>query len=185
MNKIEAYKKIIKTITAVSKDVELGSTVTYFKDQLVDVIETDKLSTLFNIPIKSDDSIRGSWVRLCDGITIGKYGKEFNRTISWSEDGRQPKDEWLLVVSFPPGAYIFGQDYQQDTFDQFFNELRAYGTKYVDVVNHCLYFSPEKAKDVYENYLRIYKKYSEIAEYNRKDQKIAELKKQLDLLESV
>ena len=44
---------------------------------------------------------------------IGLFGRKHKRTISWSFDGRQPEDEYLFKVSFPTGAYIFGDGESQ------------------------------------------------------------------------
>ena len=46
--------------------------------------------------------------------------------ISRSDDWRQPKNERLFQISFPTGAYIFGDDYPKNLGEELFNELKSY-----------------------------------------------------------
>jgi len=71
---------------------------------------------------------------------VGWWGEKYGRHISWSDDGKQPEDELLLVISFPTGAYIFGDDYPTEFFKEFFQELKTYNPKYTDTTNKTLYF---------------------------------------------
>jgi hypothetical protein len=106
----------------------------------------------------------------------GKY-------ISWPDDDRQPKDEWLLGISFPTGAYIFGDDYdgQQQLFQDFIKELRSYNPDYSDSHNNCYYWKLENAKPIYSEFNNIFCQYRERnkSEFNkRKAEKLrAELAK--------
>lgn len=114
-----------------------------------------------------------------------KVGKDFNNSISWSDDGRQPDNELLLNIAFPTGAYIFGEDYPKVLFQKFFLELKSYNPKYTDSHNHCLYFSMDNAKDVFNNFVAIYKKYCEINKEDFKQRKIERMKADLAKLEGV
>lgn len=104
----------------------------------------------------------------------GKY-------ISWSDDDRQPKNEWLLNISFSTGAYIFGQDYdgQQELFQSFIKELKSYKPDYSDTVNKSFYWKLENAKAIFEAFPDIYKKYQQLNtdDFNRR--KVEKLKKEL------
>ena len=115
---------------------------------------------------------------------IGMWGEKFRRTISWSVDDRQPEDEMLLDISFPTGAYIFGQDYPQSIFQRFWLELKSFNPDYIDEVNHCLYWKIENAKDVFNSFDSVLKKYHKINEEDSKTRKIETLKKQLQELEN-
>ena len=53
-----------------------------------------------NIDPKRINSLE--WNKIGEYMSIGKWGKKYNRTISWSIDGRQPNDEILLSISFNP-----------------------------------------------------------------------------------
>lgn len=182
MKTIDAYKKILKVIKSCAKDVELDSSVdiSYKLEQL---ITREEIQESFGISLSNCYEYGATYFCLRDGKFIGKYGSKYNRTISWSDDGKQPEDEWLFVISYPTGAFIFGEDYQQETFKQYFDELKGFEPKYVDTVNHNLYYTVEKAKAVFEKVDEVLKKYRAIAEENRKEAKIEALKKQLEALE--
>lgn len=100
--------------------------------------------------------------------------------ISWSDDGKQPKNEWLYVMSFGSGPYIFGGEYPQETFKSFFLELKEFGAKYCDTANHSLYFSPDKAKAVHEAFWGVFKKHKDLVQgeikKKRKERLLRELK---------
>lgn len=112
----------------------------------------------------------------------GNYG----RSISWSEGGKQPVDEWLYSVSFGTGAYIFGEDYngQQQLFQDFFEELRTYKPDYEDLHNHCLYWKPENAKEIMSQFKVILNKYRDRNREELKTRKIAKLEEELTKLKS-
>lgn len=107
----------------------------------------------------------------------GKY-------ISWSDDERQPKNEWLLCISFPTGAYVFGQDYegQQKLFQDFFNELKSYGPKYTDTANKTLYWNIENAKKIYNEVGSVFAKYKERNKSEFKAREIQRLRKEMEKL---
>lgn len=182
MKTIDAYKKILKVIKSCAKDVELDSSVdiSYKLEQL---ITREEIQDSFGIDLSTCYNSGADYFKTHDDKFIGKYGSKYNRTISWSDDGTQPEDEWLFVISYPTGAFIFGEDYQQETFKQYFNELKKFEPKYVDTANHNLYYTADKAKAVYEKVDEFLKKYRAIAEDNRKESKIEALKKQLEALE--
>lgn len=102
--------------------------------------------------------------------------------ISYSDDDRQPEaDEYLYVISFPTGAYIFGQHYPIRLFQEFFHELREYGPKYLDSANKTLYFDSSNAKEIHRDFSGILKKYEERAQDDykriRREQLVEELRK--------
>ena len=110
----------------------------------------------------------------------GKGGKY----ISWSDDERQPKNEWLLVINFSTGAYIFGNDYayQQQLFQDFFNELKSYKPDFTDINNRNLYWKIENAKSIYDNFDKILKEYRERNKSEFNDRKIKKLEEELEKL---
>lgn len=182
MKTIDAYKKILKVVKSCAKEAYLDSTIdiSYKLEQL---ITREEIQESFGIDLRGCYNYGDTYFNLGEDKYIGKYGSKYNRTISWSVDGRQPEDEWLLAITYPTGAYIFGEDYQKETFAQYFDELKEFEPKYVDTANHCLYYTADKAKAVYEKVDEIYKKYRAIAEDNRKASKIEVLRKQLEELE--
>ena len=116
-------------------------------------------------------------------MSICKFGKKKRRTISWSDDGRQPEDdELLLSISFATGAYIFSDDYPETLFKDFFNELASYAPKYKDTVNKCLYFSMDNAGKIFNDFDAILAKYKSLNKEDFKKRKIEKLKKELETL---
>lgn len=113
---------------------------------------------------------------------IGMFGEKHKRTISASDDRKQPKDELLLQISFPTGAYIFGEDYPEDLFDRLFSELKEYKPKYCDTINSKLYYPIESAKEVFNNFNDILSKYKNIYKQESKQREIEEMEKKLNKL---
>ena len=105
-----------------------------------------------------------------------------NTKISWSDNGEQPNGEYLIKFSYPTGAYIFGGDYPQVFFKNFFLELKSYKPDYIDSNNSSLYFKLENAKDIFNNYDTILKKYYELNKEDFKQREIIRMQKELDKL---
>lgn len=119
---------------------------------------------------------------------IGLFGEKYRRTISWSVDGRQPEDEYLFFVDFPTGAYIFesrtlNDDYPADLFRKFWLELKSYNPDYIDERNKGLYWKLENARDAFNNYEDVLKKYHELNKEDIKQRRIAKMKADLEQLE--
>lgn len=100
-------------------------------------------------------------------------------TISWEDNGKKPKGERLIKFSYPTGAYIFGGDYPCDFFNKFFLELKSYSPDYIDSANSALYFKLENAKEVFNNYDSIIKKYHELNKEDFKQREIIKKQKEL------
>src|SRR3990167_5761290 len=89
------------------------------------------------------------WNTFGSYLSIGLFGKKYRRTISWSDDGKQPEDETMIYLSFSTGAYIFGDDYPTELFQKFWQELKTYNPKYSDTTNKNLYFSLENGAKLF------------------------------------
>lgn len=148
MKTIDAYKKILKVIENCAKDVELDIHVD-ISYRLKQLITREEIQESFGINLKNCYDYNDGYFKVGKDEYLARFGSKHNRTISWSVDGRQPEDEWLLAVTYPTGAYVFGADYQEETFKQYFNELKKFEPKYVDEANHNLYYTADKAKAVY------------------------------------
>ena len=108
-----------------------------------------------------------------------------NKSISWSDDGRQPDlGERLYIVSFPCGPYTLHPDYPKQAFGEFFDKLKNYGPKYSDTANNTLYFTPEKAKAVHNDLLRLIDQAREIGSREALEEKAERLRKELAQLEA-
>ncbi len=189
--RIQAYTEIIEVIKKHERTLEARYNARVpDPDNLSTVIRMLNVSKKFGIPISEDSP--SEWMNVIspdgkryryDFMNLGFfYG---DREISWSDDGRQPKDEWLFKIGFPTGAYIFGngdclsKEYPVETFGAFFEELRSYGPKYSDTANHSLYFSSDNARRVYEDFDGIFTRYKEGVVDEMKRQKKRELEQEL------
>jgi len=105
-------------------------------------------------------------------------------TISWEDNGKKPQGERLIKFSYPTGAYIFGSDYPCDFFKKFFLELKRFNPDYIDSANSSLYFKLENAKEVFNNYDSIIKKYYDLNREDFKQREIIRIQKELDKLKS-
>lgn len=113
-----------------------------------------------------------------------QYRSGGGRYISWSDDGRQPLDEWLLQLTFGTGAYIFGDDYegQRQLFQDFFNELKSYKPDFSDSHNNSLYWKLGNAKNIFTNFNSILKKYNDRNREELKQREIDKLESKLNKL---
>ena len=179
MNKIEAYKLILKTINDCDAQVKLDTDISTYN--LPSLIKKCELEEEFGIKIKYIKS--ETWFDCGYYSTIGLWGSVHGRTISWSDDDRQPEDEWLYQISFPTGAYIFGNDYCTNTFGLFFAELKSFSPKYSDTNNHNLYFTSDTAAKVHNEFEGLLKKYSGFVQKEINDKRIEKIKKELESLE--
>ncbi len=82
---------------------------------------------------------------------------------------KQPEiDRWVLKIRFGTGAYIFGDDYDIETFDAFFKELiETYKPEFIDNVNNELLWyiedtnAPKAASGLTQIYDKYFKKHKE------------------------
>ena len=177
MKKIEEYKKILAVVNECTKidNSMLLCDIEY-------AIKAEELYEEFGFG-GIDQYLYSDYVKVSDYEFIAKYGKDCNYTIAWSDDGRQPDDEWLYVISFPAGAYVLGDYYPKDTFNTFFNELKKFVPKYIDTENHSLYFSVSNAKIAHNNFYEIFNKYKNLAAAENKKRRAEKLRKELEELE--
>lgn len=183
MEKVKkAYDEVLKSLNKHKdvivfdvKDLERKAKIHLFGLELKEVYG-------FNIDPKQVDSIDS--IRFGEYRTVGAWGEKHRRTIAWSVDGRQPKDEMLLQICFSTGAYIFCEDYPITLFQKFWLELKSFSPDYIDEVNHGLYWKLENAKDVFNSFGEIIKKYVDLNKEDAKKRQIDRLKKELDKLES-
>jgi len=173
-DKIQAYKELL---AVADKHLDVFK-CNHSIRTLTEDLETLEISKLFNLELTYAGTkryyIKGSY----DNWThVAFYGE--GSKISWSDDGRQPEDEWLYCVSFACGAYIFGEEYPTQTFQKFFNELKSFGPKYSDTVNKCLYFTSENAYKVHAAWKELFLKYKAQVQDELKAKRKQELEEEL------
>ena len=187
-DKIAAYKDLLKVVKKHSEAFDRES-VTLAPLHVKSIVEALDVSERFGIPLQGIQS--GTHLRVKnvydDWTGLSLFGEKHGRTIGCSDNGKQPKDEWLLVISFPCGAYTFGGEgfdakYPKKTFDAFFAELKSYSPAYSDTANHRLYFASDVAKVVYENFYDIFNKYKSQVGEELKAQRKEKLLKELEQL---
>lgn len=186
MNKITAYKDLLKVVKKHAEHFDNDS-ITLTTGTVKGIVEALEVSERFGIPLNGLQS--GSWLRVKnvydDWTALGLFGEKHGRTISWSDNGKQPMNEWLYKIGFPCGAYTFGGDglwdksYPKKTFDAFFEELKSYGAAYSDTMNNCVYFREDVSKIVYEEFWTLFKKYKAMVADEIKEQRKAELEAEL------
>lgn len=143
------------------------------------------LSEKYGLNVDPTGVTSTEWVRIDEYCSVSVFGKKHNRTISWPDDGRQPYDgEILLCISFPTGAYIFGDDYKREYFESFFDELKNIGPKYIDRANHSLYYEIGVAKKACNAMNALYKKYREGADRERIRLEVEDMKRKISEYES-
>ena len=144
-----------------------------------------ELKEVHGFNIEPKDIVSTDYVVLGNNIKILQMGKKHGRTISWSDDKKQPIDELMLLVTFPSGAYFFGSDYPIDLFNALFNELINLKPKFIDTHNSCLYYSITNAGVVYNQFDSICKKYIDLHNAESKNREIKKLEDQLNLLKNL
>lgn len=108
------------------------------------------------------------------------FGDDGSRKISYPDvHGQQPKNEWLYVMSFTSGAYIFGGNYPVETFRAFFEELKTFEPKYCDTMNSTLYFTKDTAYKVHAAFWDIYLKHKAMVQQEYERQRVKELEAEL------
>ena len=68
-------------------------------------------------------------------------------------------------------------------FQKFWLELKSYKPDYIDEANHCLYWKLDNAKDAFNNYEAVLKKYHDLNKEDIKQRRIAKMKADLEQLE--
>ena len=189
-NKIKAYKELLKVVKKHSEDFN-SERVNLCPLELKSIVEALEVSGRFGIPLQGIQS--GTHLRVenvyDDWTGLSLFGEKHGRTIGWSDNGKQPKDEWLFKIGFPCGAYTFGGDgiwdksYPKKTFDNFFDELKSYGAAFSDTANNCLYFREDNSKAVYDAFWTTFNKYKALVADEIKEQRKQELVKELKALE--
>ena len=179
MNKIDAYKEILGVINK-HKELLKDDYHIDIADKIADRISLQEISKEFSINMKAD--FNPNWCKLSKYESIGMFGEDHRRTISWPDDGAQPENERLYMISFPTGAYIFGDSYPENTFRSFFDELKGYGAKYIDTTNSNLYFASEKASCVHDDFKAIFDKYRKLVGDEVKEKRIESLEEELTKL---
>lgn len=113
-------------------------------------------------------------------------GDGYIGTISeiYNSDKQPPSPQLLLKISHLTGAYIFGEYYPTDLFNEFFDELKSRTkVEYIDMPNHSLYYTLENAMESITTYKEVYKEYIEKNKENYKKVMIEQKKLEIERLQ--
>lgn len=183
----EMYSEILNILNKYRKDVMFD--IEYLERKATLHIFGMELKEVYGLNINLNSINSTEYNSLGEFKSIGWFGKNHNRAISWPVNGKQPKDELLFSLSFSTGPYIFGygdifdKDYPTEFFHRFWLELKTYNPDYVDEANHGLYWKVENAKEIFNSFDEILKKYYELNKKDIKERKIKKLKDELAKLE--
>lgn len=184
MNNTEYYQSILNAITAFESKDE-AQEIKDVRDTIKTLIRNEEFKNRFGVKELHFNSKTYAKCFKYNGYSyIGLWGTDFNRTIAWSDDGRQPENEWLYQISFPTGAYIFGDGYLTDVFNKFFVELKLFNPKYLDSANHNLYYTEENSAAVDAALPTLLEKYQAIAAEAYKLLKIENAKAEIARLQA-
>ncbi len=178
------YKKAIDELERVYNDYgkELNALDEYSRTHFEKLRNLVLISEMFELPHEILSLRSWNYYKIDEERSIGFFCENGCR-ISWSDDGTQPKDEWLYIISFSNGPYFFGREYLSEHFNSFFNDLKSYDPAFIDTRNHCLYFRGEESKAIHKDYKIITDKYRDTYSAATKLAKIKQLKRELDKLE--
>ena len=164
--KEDDLEKILKTLSTVEK----------IKDKYGIDFNDSKLFNSYNVTdiyrFNASVSMRGG-----DGY-IGTISKIYN------SDKQPSKPQLLLKISHSTGAYIFGNYYPIDFFNEFFKELQdKTKVEYVDPINHSLYYTLENAMESISIYNEVYAEYREKNKENYNKVMIEQKKLEIEKLQ--
>lgn len=184
--KLKAYQSLLKVALKNKEHIK-----TYLVEDIQQELNTLEKSMEFGLELTPRGvhyyEVKGGYDNWTRVLFISK---DADHPIGCSDDGKQPQDEWLYIMQFTTGAYIFGDYfndcYPEETFEQFFSELKGFEPKYCDSVNKALYFTADKAKAAHEAFQPLFKKYKAMVKDEMERKRIKELEQELaKLKESV
>ena len=148
-----------------------------------------ELKETYGLNISPEKIDRLEWVMCGDYIAIGWYDGE-KRYISWLDEGQQPKNIYLIKISFSTGPYMFGdgdifdKDYPVDFFQRFWNELKTYNPDFIDSANRSLFWKLENGKEIFNSFNDILKKYHALNKEDIKQRRIKKMEEELNALKA-
>ena len=184
--KKEKYDEIFKLLEKYKNDIEFNI------KELKDIADKDllkqELKEKYNIDL---DINKGYITNTINYIVVNRYMSIImfnNKTgyeIPYPDNIKQPENERLLMLKFSIGSIMFqseDDDYPSEYFKKFWKELKTYKPKYIDSHNKGLYFSIDKAGDIYNNFNNILKKYLNLSKKEIAKRRLKKIKEeQLEL----
>lgn len=173
--RIESNEQVYKSIPVLKKIVKMTKDNPYMEDvyrEAERALKNAERCERFGICSRGNDLGYGCGIYVMHHIcNVETY------------DETQPEE--LLTISFPTGAFIFGDRYDTEYFKEFYSELLEVEPDYHDTINHALYYKPEKAKKAWEHYREIYQKYMRNNGERIKEWKLEQAKRKYEELLSL
>ena len=110
----EAYQEILDIVEKHKNLVEID--LDNLKDSSKIHLFYLELTEKYGLNINRSNISNLDWNTIIDDNVIIGYYDGKNRRISWSDDGRQPKKEYLVCIRYPTGAYYFDDSYPVSVF---------------------------------------------------------------------
>ena len=196
MESNKEYLKFLKTLLKFTEnnvehfDKLNNTSIRLSKDQILVEIDKLNLSNKFGFELLD----RGYTCYTPKGfscldyhIILAHYDGKY-REINNISPTPQPKDEWLLNIRFPTGAYFlidggsFDKPYLSNLFNNMLGEFLSLNPKYVDRLNKSMYFTSDNAKQALDKWGEITTKYKNLVGDELKKLKIEKLKAELEEL---
>jgi len=188
MNK-EEQRKVIEQIYDLLKTFkrENYNDEENFLDRIKDEVNKFKIKYDFldkyGIDIKKDNIFHEESIIIDDRYArISIYRIRGDKTSRILNSDKQPNNELLMEYNHSIGSYMFGGGgwssdhyYDSELFDMYFEELKKYKYKYIDNLNHHIYFDLEEGFKLYKDYKNICDKYQKLFDERRNNAKIKEL----------
>lgn len=179
MNTLQGLLRIVST----SMHLEFGNTLSDFKNRIETRIKVNEILSEFGVTIPDGAYAGTQHIPLTYDNAMSIHLWTDKHSIGIPCNGQPKVGEYLLILSFPTGAYKLHSEYPTNTFDKMFDELMGYKPKYWDRSNKSLYFDSSKSKAVFDNYYEILAKYKEEALIEVKQKAIDKLKADIAKLE--
>ena len=196
MESNKEYLKFLKNLLKLAEnnvehfDKLNNTNIRLSKNQIIAEIDKINLSNKFGFELLDRDHTcytPEGFGHLTYHIILAHYDGVY-REINNISPTPQPKDEWLLNVSFPTGAYFlihgssFEKPYLSELFNKMLDEFLSLKPKYVDRLNRSMYFTSDNAKEVLDKWDEITTKYKNLVGDELKKLKIEKLKAELEEL---
>lgn len=179
----EEKRKILLEIRSRAESLISPEDDSFYRDIIVNIdkrIYAIELNNKYGVNVRLREVLGKDYAHI-DRYNCDIYIQKVKRILNSKE---QPKEnEILMVFSFSTGAYIFGDIYYGDLFNEFFEELKKYNYKYIDDLNHDIYFTLEEGSKLFKDYKDIYQKYEKKYFERVKQIKRQELLEELERLD--
>lgn len=190
---MEEAKRIKKIYSEVLKVLKKHKDDMVFS---VDKLEEQANAHIFGVELKEKYGLNidlkkihdTNYIRVGDFRYIVSYIEAKNKLSCFHDIVREiGKFDYLFVLDFPMGAYIFSYDnkeYPANFFAAFLQELRTYNPDFVSNITDTLCWRLENSKEIFNSFEGILDKYYELNEKRIARKNVVKLEAKLKKLKS-